>query len=256
MKRTALSMAAVAVVSIACMGATWVLPGKGSHRTASTLLTNLVAYWKLEDPSGSLTDSTGTYTLTETSGTIPTIAGKVGNARDFEQVDTEYFAQSDQAAFRVGDTDASWSMWINGETLTSAPVVFRKRNGSNANNSYALYYDHVAERLTFAAAIDSSTDTSVQWGSALSTSTWYFVVVWHDSVNNQIGISVNNGTPVTASHTTGIQDNAAEFQLGASDNQALYWDGVIDEFGFWSKVLSASERTELYNSGNGTTYPF
>jgi len=31
---------------------------------------------------------------------------------------------------------------------------------------------------------------------------------------------------------------------------------VIDEVGFWTRVLTEDERTALYNSGDGITYPF
>ena len=33
-------------------------------------------------------------------------------------------------------------------------------------------------------------------------------------------------------------------------------DGRIDELALWKKVLSAPERAEYFNGGNGTTYPF
>jgi hypothetical protein len=35
-----------------------------------------------------------------------------------------------------------------------------------------------------------------------------------------------------------------------------YHDGRIDEVGIWKRVLTAAERTQLYNGGLGYTYPF
>ena len=32
-----------------------------------------------------------------------------------------------------------------------------------------------------------------------------------------------------------------------------FYSGLVDEFGVWSKALSATEITDLYNSGNGQT---
>jgi len=44
--------------------------------------------------------------------------------------------------------------------------------------------------------------------------------------------------------------------IRSDDVATTEWDGVIDELGIWDRVLSASEVTELYNSGSGFQYPF
>lgn len=222
-----------------------------------SLLTSLVSYWKLDEASGNALDSHGANELVETSGTIASTTGKVGNCRDFEVGDTEYFEIADNAALSTGDIDFSFSLWINAETLASFPAIFGKHGSATTNHEYALYYDTTASRLTFVVTNASSSQTSVQWGSALSTATWYHVVIWHDATGNVIGIAVNNGTPVTAAHTTGVRDGTQPFKLGAANTSGiLYWDGLIDEVGFWKKVLSSDERTLLYNGGNGLPYPF
>ena len=42
----------------------------------------------------------------------------------------------------------------------------------------------------------------------------------------------------------------------AADGAGQNLHGCLDEVGFWSKVLSQSEITQLYNSGTGFQYPF
>jgi hypothetical protein len=82
-------------------------------------------------------------------------------------------------------------------------------------------------------------------------------VAWHDSVGNTINIQVNNGTADSAAHNLGVFYGTAPFAIGARDAAAAdYWDGLIDEVGFWKRVLTADERTTLYNGGNGLAYPF
>jgi hypothetical protein len=34
----------------------------------------------------------------------------------------------------------------------------------------------------------------------------------------------------------------------------IYFDGYIDEFGIWDKVITQEEITTLYNNGNGLFY--
>ncbi len=53
-----------------------------------------------------------------------------------------------------------------------------------------------------------------------------------------------------------MNDGAGEFQVGAISSTSLWWNGSIDEFGFWKRVLTSQERTDLYAAGAGLTYPF
>jgi hypothetical protein len=86
---------------------------------------------------------------------------------------------------------------------------------------------------------------------------WYHIICWHDSVNNVIGISINDGTPDTAAHSTGSFDSTTDFVLGCAADLVGFLNGSIDEVGFWKgRVLGSAERSELYNGGLGLAYPF
>jgi len=80
--------------------------------------------------------------------------------------------------------------------------------------------------------------------------------VWHDATANVIGINVDDGTALTAAHTTGCQDGTNNFLIGAIHGGGDYMDGLVDEVGIWNKVLTSGEITDLYNSGSGLAYPF
>ncbi|GAF70972.1 unnamed protein product, partial [marine sediment metagenome] len=89
-----------------------------------------------------------------------------------------------------------------------------------------------------------------------SINTWYLVFGWHDSVNNLVGISVNDGVPDTAAFSAGCHDDNAPLWLGRYYNNTISWDGRMDEAGIAGCVLTAEQRVRLYNKGNGRTYPF
>jgi hypothetical protein len=55
---------------------------------------------------------------------------------------------------------------------------------------------------------------------------------------------------------TTITDNASAFEIGGWSNIGYYFTGIIDEFGFWNKALTAAEVAVLYNIGDGKAYPF
>lgn len=226
------------------------------------LTDSLISYWSLSEASGNALDAHGSYDLTETSGTIGSGTGKVGNARDFGgDTDSEYFVHADNADLSAGDVDFSFACWVKADTWTNSsgyPVIASKgwTASADTNREWVLFRNAVGNKLTFQVANSTDAGDAVQWGTSPLTATWYHIVCWHDATANEIGITVNDGTPVTTSRSAGVNDGNRGFCIGASILQGLYFDGLIDEFGFWKKVLSSSEITELYNSGSGLAYPF
>jgi hypothetical protein len=226
------------------------------------VIDNLVAYWSLDEASGNAIDAHAAYDLTETSGTIASTTGKVGNARDFESGDTEHFRIADTADLRIADKAITIAGWVNAESFGANRDIFSKFETTTGGVAeYLFAYQNSPARFRFvvydAAAGTTATQATADNFGAPSTATWYFIVAWHDPTADQIAICVNDGTPDTAAHAGGVRVSAAPLLMGARWNgtsETLHWDGLIDEFGFWNKVLSASEITWLYNSGNGRSY--
>lgn len=250
------------VVVIALMvAAPLTLPASASfpYSPPGDLATSLIAYWKLDEASGTRVDELsgcggGGCDLTD-NATVTQAVGKVGNAALFTAANSEFLSHADVADLSTGDIDFSFVGWIYPTNLSGTHMAAAQLAGGTVGwqlftNGTTLQFD-VGDGG--AGVIGSAV-----WGSALSTNTWYFVVAWHDAAANQVGISVNNGTPVTAATTGAAGDSTAAFTLGerAVVGSQLFWDGRLDEAGWWKKVLSSTERGWLYNSGNGCTYPF
>lgn len=226
------------------------------------LTDSLVSYWKMDEASGNALDAHGSMTLTETSGTIGTATGKLGGARDFERGDTEYFEHADHADLSVGNIDFTISCWVKHESSSVYnPIIFKQNE--NTGVAYSLIFDGDGDGLYHFAV--SSGDGYVDWtevatgpngGGPPSNGVWYFLVAWHDSVANTINISVNDTDLVSVPYSAGSYDDGGPFYLGASPDVAGYFDGLIDEVGFWKRVLTSGERTQLYNGGAGLAYPF
>jgi len=67
----------------------------------------------------------------------------------------------------------------------------------------------------------------------------------------------NNLTPYISSN----YNTSNPFRIGAttaSNNTTAvnFFSGQIDAVGIWNRVLTPTEITELYNSGNGKQYPY
>lgn len=264
MKRIVLLVLILAVASVALgqrrlfMGSTK-KAAAGGGGGGSTLNTSLIAYWKLDEASGSRSDSepTGTAQNLSDSGTTASATGKINNGADFEFSSTTYLSRSDSSDLSLGaDTDFTIAGWVKMESDTGffAGIV-AKNGGADNTDEYVVLYNPGLQRFQFKVANGSSSQTVTADNLGIpSTATWYHIVAIHDSTADQIKLIINNGTADTASWSGGTQDGTAEFRIGAMTyNGGLAFDGIIDEVGFWKKALSASEITELYNSGSGKT---
>jgi hypothetical protein len=219
---------------------------------------NLIAYWSLDEASGNAIDAHSTHDLTDTN-TVGAATGKVNGARDFERGNTEVFSIADNDDLSVGDIAFSIAAWVQLESKFADEMVIACKS-SAGNGDWFLHYNDGLDRFQFqvftAGGFGGSATANADNLGSPSTATWYFVVAWHDPTANTINICVNDGTVNSTSHSGGVGDFASTiFHIGG-DPFANYWDGLIDEVGFWKKVLSASEITELYNAGSGRDYDY
>jgi hypothetical protein len=212
---------------------------------------NLVSYWKLDEASGNALDAHGSNELTD-NNTVGTATGKINDGRDFEETNSEFFSRASNSDLQTGNIDFTFQAWIKYESISGTQQIIAK--DVDTSREYELFLTAAAEPRC--SVFVGGADTTVAWGASLSSATWYCLHAWHDSVNNQIGIVVNAGTPVTASTSAGVDTGAAAFHIGSRAYPGFenYFDGVIDEVGFWKRVLSSQDRTDLYNSGNGLSY--
>lgn len=191
-----------------------------------------------------------------TANNTPTfVTGKVGNATDLERSSSQYFSMTSNADVQFGDEDMSCVVWVNLESLTDDMNIISKGDGSNGE--YSLQRSATSEgkfRWDVWGATGFGSNGFVLSEAAPSTSTWYFIFVYHNAATNELGISVNDGTVVTGSYSSGILAGSGQFEIGAYSAFGNHWDGLIDQVACWHRVISSSEVTQMYNSGNGLSY--
>lgn len=226
----------------------------GSAAAPSTLLTGLVAFWKLEEASGTRVDEVGSNDLTD-NNTVTQATGKVGNAAQFTAANSESLSIADNADVSMGAgvqfTIAGWFYLDNKSTYRHAWAKWE----SGVQFEYRLLYNVDTDKFEFWVSSDGSgfsTVTATSFGSP-STATWYFIMCRYDGTN--ISISVNDGTVNNTAFTADVFNGTQAFRLG-SKTGGDYWDGRIDAVGLWKRALTTAEVTEFYNAGNGREHPF
>lgn len=216
-----------------------------------SLTTDLIAYYKLDESSGNALDVLGLHDLTD-NNSVGTGTGKILTARDFEADSSQYFSRAATSFFSPGNTDFTFACWIKPESLVNFPTIIAGQEASSGQ--YSLFFDTNSNQIWWSVVRPGGAQPQCKNTATINTGSWYHLVCWHDSVNDVIGLTVNNGTPVLVAIPDGLQIATGPFQIGAASGQSIFWDGLIDEFGYWSRVLTDAERTLLYNSGNGLSY--
>jgi hypothetical protein len=170
--------------------------------------------------------------------------GKQGNSAEFDT--TNYLSTNTV----LSSGPFSVSCWIYADTVTnpSGGIVNRYDNPVPADRVWSTYVAN--DDIVFAIP-----PTQLRISNVISATTWHYFAFWYDDVAQEIRIQFDT-TIYTRPHTTGYPVTNVPLSIGARADGNTAFDGRIDEVGIWSRVLTASERTQLYNGGSGITYPF
>ena len=227
------------------------------------LLNALVAYWPGNEASGNLLDAhsnalhlTDTNTVTNNTGLV------YATARQYTRSESEYHVRTSEASLQAGDVDFTLAAWIYLDDATVSPSAYSwaSKWAGGTDREYMTWFYQGKATFVVRKGDDSGgvLATATTFGN-LSVSTWYLVVCHHDSVNNEIGVSVNDGTIDTAAITTGVRVGTSAFEVGQWAS-SIWFDGRIGPTMLWKSaaggggVLTAAQRTALFNAGAGLTY--
>lgn len=219
----------------------------------STLSNGLLGYWRNEGTHDIIEEDTNNGILTDSGGTK--VQAHIGSGVQFASASTERWTHADDALFEIADNDRTMAFWVNMTTKSADMVIAAKNDGTNSD--WQLLYNQTADRFRF-AAWNGGVETTVNADNlgSPSTDTWYLIVIKHDPTANTISIQVNNGTANSTGFTGGTDTDGAVFSLGARSDGSLYFNGIIDDWAIWNRLLTAGELTTLYSNGNGIGYPF
>jgi len=223
-----------------------------------TLWDDLVAYWNLNEASGTRRDARGEIHLLPIN-TPGAVAGKGGNAATFDNASSQYLQSASQANIS-GANGITFTCWLN--VRTGAPVIAQWFwNGATFISSIGLNTSNVTAKTVHFGLMNDAGE-SVSAGTTLAAyDTWYFVVGVYDPATQKPSISIDDGA-FTVGGTALVQGDpnievgygGGHVRVGAL-NATVVSKAYIDEVGLWSRVLTAGEITSLYAAGAGLFYP-
>ena len=229
-------------------GSTTTVAGTGLLANA-TLPTDLLAYYRMEDD---WTDSKGSNNATATNATFTT--GKLASSKAGSFDGSGDYATTGNMT--IG-TAFSFSFWMNGTSWPSnACALASTHYHTSGYDGNFMFRISGTTSITWASYDGTGSETSMNFTvPTLSTSTWYHVVITCDGTTLKVYLNGTvNGS--TLSHTKDLSDLANGGLLIGSDvgGPNADFNGAIDEVGVWTKELSSTEVTALYNSGDGLAY--
>jgi hypothetical protein len=89
--------------------------------------------------------------------------------------------------------------------------------------------------------------------SVITAGQWFFLAGWNDTTTHTINIQVNNGPIYSTPYSLPVFQGVGTLYFGGSEFGGSF-DGLMDEFQFYRRALTADERTFLYNGGAGRKY--
>lgn len=241
-------------------GATFYSPNQNS-----TLRAGLVAAYDFDQQMGDVIDWTerGNTLRGLAGGGTPThAAGKIGASRSFSGNKTLINYGLPDFNCKSGK-DWTISGWIYVTDNNTAQLIIGEGDpvsvGSSTYNGYERLFLTIGGGAPQLRAEGIMSDNN--WYSVIasnvftSTNTWYYIRVEYDDTLKSITISVNNGTPASTSFSPNtlreVASSTNRVVMGSRGAASHFFSGRMDEFKIWHRLLTADEKTEDYNSGNG-----
>ena len=239
-------------------------------------LDQLLAYYKFNTTSGGLlnkaVDVGSSDEITNSDGTVTgatTTTGLIGNAYDFDGIDDKVEMASSQASWKIihdGTTDWSINFWmkLNATDPDNLQIMISNSNldvepgfGIFLDDRSSVPNDHKLRLLI------GNASTSIDFSSSSvyipkDTTTFHMYTVTYTIATQIVNIYRDGDANNESEDFTFTESTANAAQLlnigtrASADDFDL--DAILDEMSIWGRLLTAQERTDLYNSGLPSTH--
>lgn len=224
---------------------------------------SIIACWKMDETSGTRTDSVGSLDLTEV-GSVSDVSGVDGNAA--WGFSTSNYLKASHNELLVPSGSFSLATWVDPTSIAETGVIITKGPQTGAN-TFRLYLTSGAQLFWSINPVDSETGTRYSTNVDVTEfdvdGGYAFIMGVVDWDNKKIKLSVNGAAfeerNINAS-VDYLHDIESDLLVGITENgvgtKLDPFVGRIDETTLFNKALSLEEVTALYNSGSGLFYPY
>lgn len=231
-----------------------IIPPAPGPSGPSSLLTDLIAYYQLDDEE----DYLSTYQLTNGNG-VTFEEGLVGNGAVYtNDVVKRLYNNSLGNAFchKFNLSPVSWSAWVYPDAANAVGLEMELLTNFDAGGNeiqLGIWVSHLG--LNLYTSTDGSNSVGGAVGITMLDLAWNHLVFRSDPANSRFIFNHNNGSNVYVAYPGTIYTGALGYLAFGLYHQNRFV-GKVDEMGFWNKQLSSAEINALYGNGTPPTPPF
>ena len=230
---------------------------------------NPVSYWRFNEGSGTTTADSGSASNTGTlendasfDTDVPTNVIAFANTKsiDLDGINDYVTMGPDTLEFNR-TTPFSISVWWNPQQAELSSIIGNTFNGGNYQGYY-LWQSQNGSNVRVNCRLRKSSSHHVQFQGTvnLSLNQWYHLVMTYDGTGVNTGLKLYIDGADSAGSRQGVMNqdidwtsHSIPFNLGARMNGNLPLNGLIDEVGVFDSELSATDVSDIYNSGAPTS---
>jgi hypothetical protein len=224
-------------------------------RAQNSLNTGLGAFWKLDEAAGTRIDTAGTANLSTSGGAVPQVSGKLGYGASFTAGGPLLFTADAPGISSTGLTSSlTIAGWCKRGNETAGHILLHKDTADGLNRDYEVAIDNADGLLKFNVSANGTSWTKTVAASSfgpVTAGSWDFFVAWYDAAAQTLNLQVNNGPVNSVSYSAGVNHGTGPLYVGGWAGGSNPFVGSLDAIGIWQKALTATERADLFNNGDG-----
>jgi hypothetical protein len=230
-----------------------------------SLSCGLVGYWTFDGKdmsNGRVLDKSGGTNhgnVINISTTTFYASGKIGQGFNFDG-SNDYMDLGDVNAIDTS-TSLSGCAWVKHDSITDDDVIFSKNNSTD--DGFFFLRDDIGSvsgrtdmyKIYFAESSGTENIQIEGVSNSSPLSKWTFVCFsFIENTANGLRLYINGvedaNSPVSTVGIIGIDSGTQPLRIGMRSDAVWHHDGSIDDVRIYNRVLSSTEITALYNSGN------
>lgn len=197
---------------------------------------------------------------------ISSVNGKIGRCFELVGASTHYISYGTTRFNFESDEPWSISLWGECRVGLSAQII-GKATSAGTHKGYQVWYDGTAKKINFEMAYNYGFDEYMRcWTSdanLIDDGNLHHIIVTYSGSRTLAGVTmyIDNVVMTVANGKLSYVDdllpvdsiqNAYDFRIASHSIGGNYWDGRMDCFYIFNKVLSVAEVSFLWNGGAGT----
>jgi len=215
---------------------------------------SLVSHWTFD--TADTNSGTAVDTVGSNDGTISGATTGVTGANQTYTTDEAYeFDGSNDSVDVPGTPDFSGgeltlAVWVRPDTLSGGQNIIGQQDLGGSSRNQRLMIDLI-DGNTIEAVMFTTNKNNVSASvpaSSVSTGTWHHVVGVFNHATNGVKIYLNGSLEESISAES-FDPALTDIQIGKSDGGGREFDGRIDDPRLYSKELTSTEVSNLYNNG-------